>query len=781
MNVFLTNKYSSEGLIDFKNVDPANKVDSSYYLACATSFYNDYLRGGSFMSPATHKLYDENYLYATGGIDVDSIRPQLVRAQKYPENRATSNAAKLFDDISAAAWDNLDWSPVSPMPHVMKQVAKVEDIFVADVRVYPIDPTSKAKEEDDKANAFVRMKNFEFIKEYSRRAGIPIDDSQFIPDSPEQLNLYAQSGGFKAAYARAFEVLLKWIETDSGYDEIAKNIRFDLCTYGVAGARCEFDEMSGRMLYRWKSPKTSFIQHSKYNDFRDSNYAGDFETINISDLAVYGFDVNQRSSIAQSLCGVYDNPPLTEWNDYNVVNSMGFYRWDNFKCCIMNIEWIDVDTDYRKEYTTPFGEKRYAGEKWGTKLGVKTNKRVFTVSKLVLRECSLVVGTDFVFNFGIASNVPRSNGRDVSLTYKFYRLDETPIVVQLKPLVDAIFMAWMRWQNDVATAWPDFWTVNLHMLNNVKVGKEAVTAPDLIKMAKTGRILPYMQSMIGTYEGGDVQPVRKVQGDVVERVQSRAAEIDNLFMKIYQIIGINAGINQNAIETAAEVKSLYASNNEILTSIAKSLNKIKLNIAKVVVQRINTAMMIPSYLKDTYGHILSDYQIEVLNDARSFVNYGLDMVLRPSDKEKADIVNAANIALQGGLITLDTHMYVIEMINNNVNLSWIRIYIGYMIKQNEQKKYEQQQALIKQQSEGNMQYEQSKQQTLGLESQLKGQLLQGEIQLKNQGKLQAAELAGDIETKMRILTLLSNQETSEQDRMLLSRELDMINQKLHAV
>jgi len=783
MNVYLDEKYKNAASVDYKNVDPAQKVSEDYYLQCAKSHYASYLNGGCYTSPHTHKTFDELYYYATGGIDVDQIKPQLTGGEKFPSSRTAVNPTKkAWEDAIEKGWDNLDWSPVSPIPRIMKTLEKTEDLFDSDVRVYCLDPFSRSKEEDDKANAYVRMKEFNFLTEYSKRAGIPIDDTQFTPDSVEQLNVYAQSGGFKQAHARALESLFEGISRESDYPEIRRRHIFDLATYGVAGMRAEFDPMSGRIYFAWKNPRTSFIEQSKYSDFRDSKFAGDYDTISVNDLAVYGFDIDQRRAVALAMCGAYDNPSEKEFDQYDTLTEYGGYRWGTFKCCVMNCEWVDTDKEYRKEYTTPFGAKRYAGEKWGTKLGVKTNKRVFTVIKNVLRECTWVVGTDFVYNFGISSNIPRVDNRDVSLTYKFYRLKERSLVAQIKSFVNEYFMIWMRWQNDMATAMPDFWAVNMHMLNNVKMGKgEIINGAELIKMARKARVLPYQYSLVGKYEGGTGQPMTKVQGDVLEKTQSRSQEMDVILTKIYQLTGLDAGTGQQNVETATEARQVYAATSEVLTSIAKAFNSVRLNTTKTVEQRLQTAMMIPSYLKDAYGSMLSDYQIMILNEAKkSAARYGMDMVLKPSDAERQRLNQANDLAMQAKLINYDTWLYVDEMIRNNTNMSWIRIYVGYMVNRKKKEDFQQQQALIKQQSDGNIQHEQVKQQTQQQMFQQNGQLMQGEVQLKAQAKLSEEQLVGMMDIKSKILSLLAAQNTEESTRMMLSKELEMINSRLYA-
>lgn len=781
MNVYIDEKFKTSGIVDHRNVDPALKTSPEYFLSCVKGYYGEYLRNGCYTSPTMHKSFDELELYGAGDIDTSEMKNFIKSGEKsLSKNPYASSNNKTWEEELSKGWDNLDWSPVSPMPRINKIVEKAADVFSSDIRVYPTDPFSRNKEEEDKANAYVRMKDFEFQMEYSKRAGIPIDEAQYIPENIDQLNLYAQNGGFKQAHARALEALLKGIDKASDYDEIQKDHIRDLKNFSICGMKTEFDRLSGKIYYRYISPKHGVIQSSRYNDFRDATFAGDYEAINLSDLAVYGFDELQRGEIAKCYCGIYDNAPIALWDNVNVRNAYGSYVWDSFKVCVAHWCWKDTDKEYRKEYTTPFGEKRIAAEKWGKPLGVKTNKKISTVSKTVLREASWIVGTDYVYNYGIVSNIPRTDNRDVTLPYKFYRLNEESIVSQIMPMIKGYYMSWMRLQNDIATAMPDFWALNVHMINNVKIGGGIVTPPEIIKMAKKSKLLPYNYSITGKYEGGAGQPMSKVQGDTVERIDARLKEMNTFLYKIFELTGISPGELTQSIETATEAKQAYASTNDALVSIAKAYNNVKLNAAKTVEMRLQSAMLIPSYLKDTYGDILSDYDIEMLNIAKNnSARYGMDITIRPSESEVAKMENAANIAMQGGLIDYPTWLYVIEMLGNKTNLSWIRIYVSYMVGKKKEADAMAQQAAIKSQSEGNQQLEQVKQQGAIQQFQMDAQKTDATNKSKAMSDILTITAQGRVDAYNNAMKLLADAATDENTRILLQKELDLNRDMLY--
>ena len=134
----------------------------------------------------------------------------------------------------------------------------------------------------------------------------------------------------------------------------------------------------------------------------------------------------------------------------------------------------------------------------------------------------------------------------------------------------------------------------------------------------------------------------KVQGDTVERIAARLKEMNTFLYKIFELTGISPGELTQSIETATEAKQAYASTNDALVSIAKAYNNVKLNAAKTVEMRLQSAMLIPTYLKDTYGDILSDYDIEMLNIAKNnSARYGMDITIRPSEREIAKMEEAA--------------------------------------------------------------------------------------------------------------------------------------------
>lgn len=140
---------------------------------------------------------------------------------------------------------------------------------------------------------------------------------------------------------------------------------------------------------------------------------------------------------------------------------------------------------------------------------------------------------------------------------------------------------------------------------------------------------------------------------------------------------------------------------------------------------------------------------------------------------------AANIALQAKLIEYPVWMYVKEMLDNKTNLSWIRIYVSYMITKKKEADSQARQAEIKSQSEGNIEMNKIQQQGEMQKFQMEARKDAAINQSKAQSDTMTIIAQGRVDAYNNAIKLLADVAIDENTRALLLKELDLNRDMLY--
>ena len=727
-------KYKDSYLPNVETINPSDKEDRQYYVEMLQGFYGAYLRGGTGISFSDRSSIAINRSYGRGQHDTTNIKTYLTGSEQYPSSGAfsalTQSNDKTLVELSSKAWENVDWTPISPLPKIKSIVSKLADIDY-EVSCDAVDPVSKDKEMDDKAYTMFFAKHQDWLKTFANNAGIPIDEPEFIPESDEEMEMFMAEDGFKAIYAMQQEIIMEYSFQHGDYEEIRSQHVDDIFENGKMALKIEKDPNSGRFYPRYVDIENAFIQSSKYSDFRDSEYAGEFDSITISQMISYGASKEDALGAMKYYSGWSGNITVPDNFEYADITS----RHNNMKVCVVRAAWIDNDIYRYKNYTNRFGRKRFkeqAGKDWG-RLYDQPNMKTSEIRGRVLREGNWVVGTTFVFGCGKVSNQPREDDRDVKLPYIFYKLRQKPMVEQCIPFINGLQIGWSKLQNAFIVAMNSGHAVNVSMLQNLTYGQDKLDWYDALKVMRGVGVLPYSQSFSGRYEGGAVTPITPIQGGVGQMLAECVQVMELNMSNIHSFTGLNPlqlAEQPNADTQVRTAQMMQNATNDVLKPFIRAGFKVKQDGAKVLNAMLSTCVQDKAYMKRAYGGILSEAAIETLAMAKkNGARYGMNLRVRPTDDEKRSLIEMANVAMQSELITPDMNMYVKEKVLEGSNIKRIRKWLSYKIEKERQRKHMEQMQVVKQQTDGNQQLEQMKQQTIQLENQMKyqgeGMLVQG--------------------------------------------------------
>lgn len=767
-------KYSGQDhkyLLPGSDVDPRFKLDEKgeYVKKVIESLYSKFING-RLGDISFYDKIDILRMYGAGKQPQSIYETWAYGGQAFPSdyvqqivNGVDQNVTELEDKLKKG-WHSVNFSVVSPMPKIKAAIRGMLDSVDFDIHVDTLDPVSNKKVEDSAWGLWNMRKNMEFLKKVHTQMGIPFDEPAFIPENLDELNMFKAAEGLKLNCARLMQMLVKYTNDLSGYDELKEMASEDFLDIGKACYRDVIDLEKKKVALEYQDPKYFFIQPSNYPDHRDSSFAGCIKEYDISYLSSMGIPRTVLEGVAKSYCGLLGNPK--EWEYYNVSTGDRSFGYDFFKVATVEAAWIEEDTKYKRYVRNRHGGVRIYNADYGY-APKKDNEWVKTFKTRMLYEGSWVVGTDIVFSFGLVYNAPRNKG-EVKLPFHYYELPFASMVESIIPFLDEFMHCWLMYQNGMTLAPPDGTAIDMSMIAGVNITEgKAANAADVINFAKRTRYYPYMKSPSGKYEGGNPTPFSPVVG-ITEKI---LRDTDTRFLICLNRISENTGVSMVSLGTspatiqATTAQLEYNATMNVLKPIIKGTFKLKESAAENVVWRIKNAINFDKTFKKSYADVLSESDIKLLEEAEGWgAQYGNSLVARPSDRDKENIINGLNISLQRDELDQADMIFIIEQLNANVDLKLLRMYLSYKVKKNKELKHQQQLEIVTQQGQDNLTLRQEQSKAIMAKSQMD---LQAGIQLedkKHNDRLveENEQLKGDIQK-----LLIELQAKQDENRKLL--------------
>jgi len=625
-----------------------------------------------------------------------------------------------------------------------------------DVSADAIDFMSREKELDEQSLAMVWKDYGEFIRGYAQSTGVPMEEPEFIPSSIEELEVFVENDGYKPAYCADVEQLVKYTFEFSDFDDIREKHISDLVDNGYVGMRITKDPNSKRPYVEYISPEDGGCQAVSNNDYKNAEYGWHYTLETVSKLLSYGVDKDLLQGVAQSYNGWHTNATLKteEFKDSS--------RWMNFKVSVMHFAFIDCDLEYRKTYVSKNGKTRVESQvkDWG-KVYKSNNLKTYTVKGRVAREASWVVGTKVAYWFGTISNQAREDDRDVHIPYIFYRQPYTSIMERIRPFIDDFYFGLKKLENAMVMAMNDGIAINVAMLTHLKTDEgKPVPWMQTIKYLRSLNVLPFFQSPTGKYEGGSISPIQKIQGGIETAIRDYIGIMDHALRMMHEVTGINPfslGANPTSDTQVSTAQMMMEATSDILRPMIRSVFRMKERSAKVINLMVHSFCDDEAYMKKAYGGILGENSIRRLSIAKKDgARMGVKLKVRPNDIEKQDIQQAANMALEAGFIDMSMKIYITAQLMAGSNLKRLAIKLGYEIKKKKEFDAYEQQQTMKAQSEGNIQHEQAKQETMMLEQKIIAEKEVSVNAAKIEGELMVVREKG-IEERKNIITKILEQ------------------------
>lgn len=775
----VSNKYKNEK--DYKRpaqetINPELKETEEYCMSQCKSAYSLLVRGKMALS-----LDDYHYIQLIRDYMSANQPPELYDTISSDNVSKTSNSTDTAPSernrydygnrhVKRKGLDNISKKIVSMSTSLMNAIHGMWDDYEEDIYVDSIDNDSGAEQENAMFEAMFDAQMSSVTNFMEKTYGIPIGNQNGLPVnvSLEEMEVYKETGGFKTYWAESMEEIIHFTEKVSKWNRnIKRKYIEDAVNINFLAGRTKYDPSTRKEMWEYMDPANTFIQYSTDTTFDDAEYAGYFTLEEIGTLVERGFSSDELIKAAQKYNDYLGNPREDDWDPYQDQREL-YERIKNYKVPVFHYYWIECDDFANKKTTNQYGvssvNRRSIDQKI-SELSDENKKKgyrqeVFKTRLKRAYQCSWVVDTDMVYDYGLVPNQTRK-GRKAELPVKAWRGICTndrmvfgSIAESVIPFFDHLQLAWEKYQDSLSKYHPGGYKINLRLLQNLKIGGEKIDEYQAYKMFWDTGVMPYMDTAIGeNYTGGDVSPISRIDGMMAEGVQMFEHEILFIASMIERITGINPitmGVTEQGV-TATATNLATTGTQNILNPIIGGVFDMKEQLAEHTSRRIPLLFRNMKVVRDEYSKVVGPKSVDVVRDAeRLGAEYGLTMNARPSDQDILDTVEMLNVAIQRGRdgeasINIGQAMYIKERIKSGGNFKKLQRQVDLMIRKSD----EETQA--------------RKQQNIELESKRQAEI----VQIGKQAELEKEQL----KTQSKITTD-NNEHKNEMQQIMLEKNLD---------
>jgi hypothetical protein len=714
------------------DIDPRDK-GKDWCIKAGKAIWNNWAKG----MPANSSFYAKRQ-------KCSEIRDYALNKQSIAKYKKWQTGEENPD----TAFFNIDQSTDAIVKtHRQKILGRLKKVAY-NISATPIDAQAKGKLDDYYAMAKVKIMMRQIAEQMDpEMAANPILAKQ--SGEPEDLEELEMEMEFSPKFIRAKEAEqgINMVFYENEFETLIDLIDEDLVDFG-AGIIKEGIDMENRVYIEFV-PYASFIcSYAENGNFKNLSYGAQVKQVSLSNLASF-FTPEELEQIAQQFNSKNGNSSFLGSPD-NL--SRGY---DDFKGTVLDFEIKSYDikaTEERKNkkgnikfnLTNPANLKK-ADEKYSGK------------SYEVIYKGKWIVGTDFIYEYGLATNMKRSMNvkklgkTDISfhvIASSFDKMCTKGITEDLIPIADEIQMTVLKLRNLNNRMIINGLAIDFSGLEGVALGgggEKAMTPEENLDMLFQIGVIGYRSENIIADGKNQRKPIEALILDYAGQFTALWNNYQQNVNKLYEISGLNQTSDSSTVSPKMLVGVANAQNmgtNNALYYLENARRKLVEKVAKHVIQRLQAAILIEPY--EGYTQTLGKQSIDFMRFEEKNLPYDYDIIIedRPSDEAKQVLYQSMEKDIQTGV--LDTSD--VFTIANTYNLKDAQMILSFRAKKSRERM--QQQAMQQQQMNGQIQTqaaqaaEEAKQKTMRIQSELK----QAEIDLQMSWQYKIEEMKLGMQT-----------------------------------
>ena len=669
------------------------------------------------------------------------------RYRQWRANREFSygtNSTKEFMDLMRIegnqSYINIDWTSIKIAPKFVEILLGQFMSRREEPSVKAVDDNSLDAKEIEKQEAKFRMDNKAEIEDFEALVGDKIESQKFIPEDDEELALYFDLE-YRLPEEILFEQKIKKVLEDNDANVLKRQLLRDIIDCNLAVTKLHFDPNKNIRIRRCK-PENMIYNVFESDNGKDISYIGEVYPMKIAAIRrKYNLDEETLFKIAQKASRELKRSENLYWRDSYKYTELRPY--DDYSVLVFDFEIKSTDVEFAVKTENQFGNLLVV-QKQGKPVaapGGQINGEVLESKRMNIYNGIWVVDTDIILKWDISENMirPYQNGVDAFFNYSVVcpnangSLVPSMIEKAMGPIRQMIVIR-LKMQQLIATMRPDGFAVDISGLRDVDLGLGNTTDP--LKLMRvydqTGRV--YWDS---TGDDGErkAMPISAIPSNAnIAQLNTLIGQYNFELERLREEMGISEfkdassipvktglGVMQNAITASNNATEYIYDAYSIL--MEQTCQKISMMIWDLVVFKA-------SKFKEFKGYDMTLIDME----------FDVKVKLLPDDKERAELIQSMNIALQSGAITYE-QAFKIKHIDD------IKLAELYLSKSMKRAKKEAMEA-AQMNSQMNAQIQQ---QSAQLKMQQDAQL----FQLESQGKIAINQSKGDNDKDIELLKFAS--------------------------
>jgi len=662
------------------DIDPALK-NAEWCLKYAEAIYSQYLRDRSGI---LYSKRDEMYLYRKYA---EANQP----VEKYMEILCPSDP----HTHERKGFMNMSWDIVSIVPKFRAIIIGLFNKIDHDITANGIN--EKADEErmiqQWKMWAEKKLSGFfsQFGDEFDLQAST--DDLPGLPESLEELQMFKEIGSFKLKEEISMEVALadsfyrsKWKDTkDKLYEDL-----FDL---GIACVKDAVDPHTQAVQTSYIDPIDLIVRYSRSKTFDKISHAGFVDHMTISQLRTavknaHNSNMNEDDlkNVARQYSGYESNPHVYQYDYYTYDQDSGTYPYDEVTVDVLDCEWFSSDIVNFEKKKSESGESRVYRKDYDYSTNGNEKRTALKAEKKVVYRCKWLVGTPFVFDWGLQFDVPRPSKREANLSFHIYKLTNKSMLSQIISNVDDIQLAVLKLRNAAANAAPKGLSIEYDSLLNMSLGGQKMDPLEILTIYRRQGDIIYKATTHHSQRNalGGAKPVSENEGGIGALLNELLTLIDaNLNM-----IRGSLGISQPVDGTTPPPKMLVGvgqmaqgAMNNVLQNLYKGYIFLKESTAKNMALR---HQLVARYKeRNVHKRSIGGVIVETLKIGAELtaMQFGIKLEARPNDEMKERVRTQATslrVAAEQGRPGISAADYMfIERALENGNLKYAQAVMAY--------------------------------------------------------------------------------------------------------
>ena len=699
---------------------------------------------------------------------------------------------------------NLDWTPVPVLPKFVDIVVNGMQDREFSVKAYAQDAMSQSKRSKYQQMIEGQMVAKPMLETIQKKTGVnPFTmEPEELPQTDDELKLYMQLN-YKPAIEIAEEEAISTIFESNKYNDIRKQLDYDLTVLGVSVAKHEFLPGDGVRL-KYVDPANVVYSYTEDPHFKDCFYWGEIKTVPITELikidpTLTNNDLEEISSYAQS------------WFDY--FNVAQYYQNDIFYKDTATLMYFNYKSTKKVTYKRKVKDNGNVtmvekDDTFNPPIEMQEEGNFEKVQKTVdvWYEGVMVMGTNIILKWDLMENMVRPQSATqhaipnyVAVAPRMYKGVIESLVRRMIPFADLIQITHLKLQQVIARVVPDGVFIDADGLNEVDLGTgNAYNPEDALRLYfQTGSVIGRSYTQEGDFNQART-PIKELQSSSgASKTQMLLSNYNHYLNQIRLVTGLNEARDGSTPDPNSLVglQKLAALNSNVATRhILDGSLYIYRSLAEATTYRVADILQYSDF-KEEFINQIGKYNVSILSDINDLYIYdfGIFIELAPDEEQKQQLEQNIQMALSKGDINLEDAIDIREI--KNLKLANQLLKMKRVSKQERDEKMAmQKQAMQSQQqlksqemavqaaqmkvqmeTKAKMEFRQAdiafEIEKLKAEAQLKSQLMQEEFDLNMQLRNADAELLQSRETQREDAKAKRiSQANTEQSKMINQRK-----------